>query len=63
MSVTHEDMLARPAVSRATAVSVCAPFATPLVFHENEYGAATQLSRASNVHVKIDRASGSTSAA
>src|SRR5205823_1235260 len=39
VTVTAADVCVLPAASRATAVSVCVPFAAVVVSHESEYGA------------------------
>ena len=39
VTTTPADTILFPAASRARAVSVCCPFATPAVFHVTEYGA------------------------
>src|SRR3989442_11784762 len=39
VTVTADEVVVLPAASRATAVSVCVPFATVFVSHEMEYGA------------------------
>ena len=38
MTLTPVEVAWLPAASRARAVSVCAPFVAPVVFHEMEYG-------------------------
>lgn len=38
VTVTVVDVVWLPAASRATAVRVCVLFATPVVFHDTEYG-------------------------
>ena len=39
VTVTATEVVVFPAASRATAVKVCEPLATDVVFHETEYGA------------------------
>ena len=40
VTVTGEEVVRFPAVSRAVAVSVCDPLLAPVVFHDTVYGAA-----------------------
>src|SRR5260221_10449981 len=38
VTLTTDDVVRLPAASRATAVNVCVPFPTVVVFHDTEYG-------------------------